>query len=78
MSGEYRGHEIKCELLDTVWGRMRGSIPKKEARFTTTRNLSQHRLDQDILVVPEFDSGVLYLYRPVRAFGFIDLSWMIV
>jgi hypothetical protein len=57
---------------------MKGSIPKKEARFTTTRNLSQHRLDQDILMIPESESGVLHIYRTVRAFGFIDLGWMIV
>jgi hypothetical protein len=60
------------------WGRLRGSIPNKEARFTTTRNLSQIRLDQDILVVSKSDSGVLYLYRTARAFGFTVVGWIIV
>ena len=53
---------------------MKGSIPKREARFKTTRSLSQYRLTHDILVAPETKSGVLHLYRTVRAFGLIDLG----
>jgi hypothetical protein len=37
----------------------------------TMRNLKHDRVVQDILVVSEYESGMLSLYRTVRALGFV-------